>query len=127
MFINKDKKRMQSNSFIAPVTSLILKPSRITVNASEVINLTCETNPCNPNATIRWHIKEKVVTDQSIIRTVDADGNNGYIKTTSILQYTGDEKDNLADVYCTAMNLPNNTAKSEVYILDVKCKHVFFK
>lgn len=95
------------------------------MNARELINLTCEASPCYPKATIRWYIKEEEINDQSIIRTEDKDGNNDYyIQTTSFLQYTGDVGDNREEIYCTAINLPNRTVKSEAFVLDVQCKHI---
>lgn len=104
-----------------PVNSLTLKPNQITVNASELINLTCEASPCYPKATIRWYIKGEEIIDQSIIRTEDKGGNDDYnIQTTSFLQYTGDIGDNRANVYCTAINLPDQIVESEVNVLDVQ-------
>lgn len=112
-------------SLIVPVNSLTLKPNQITVNASELINLTCEASPCYPKATIRWYIKGEEIIDQSIIRTEDKGGNDDYnIQTTSFLQYTGDIGDNRANVYCTAINLPDQIVESEVNVLDVQCKHI---
>lgn len=104
----------------APVTSLSLSPDLITVNASEKINLTCITGPCNPEATIRWFKRGIDITSKSNIETKSASGLNSFFRTTSILQYTGEKEDNHAGVYCEAMNQIGPGVKSAVYTLNVK-------
>lgn len=104
--------------------SLTLSPYPITVNTSERIDLTCTTGLCNPEAAIRWFKGGEDITSKSVIEIKSAAGSNSFLRTTSILQYTAVKADNGAQLYCEATNQIGPSVKSEVYTLNVKCKHL---
>lgn len=110
---------------VAPVTSLTLTPKQLTVNAGEKLNLTCSTGLCNPAATIRWYKNGSDITSQSDIRNENKTGEDNFIISSSVLQYTGVPRDNLAAIFCTATNIGGSNISSKVQKLDVKCTYFF--
>lgn len=101
--------------------SLTLTPKLLTVNAGEKINLTCTTGLCNPAATFRWYKNGYDITVENELIHKNIVGDFNFIISSSVLQYTGYAGDNLADVFCRAMNIKGSNVTSEVRKLDVKC------
>ncbi|XP_062605655.1 synaptogenesis protein syg-2-like [Saccostrea cucullata] len=101
------------------VTSVTLTPTNITVDAGKQINLICQTDYCNPAASITWYKASYSVATPT---TVTTDTNsNGLYRTTSVLQYTGVPEDNGRQVYCNASNRPSwQNVGSNKYTLDIR-------
>lgn len=88
------------------------------------MNLTCVSSFCNPQASVTWYKGGVEINNDSIYSFTNE--NNGLYQTTSILQYTGVEKDNAKQVYCRASNLYNEMVESFKYKLNVICKFYYF-
>ncbi|XP_048773500.2 uncharacterized protein LOC125678831 isoform X6 [Ostrea edulis] len=101
-----------------PVSSVVLKPTRITVNIDEIVTLTCQTDFCNPPANITWYKASSDITSQA---TSTTETKNGYlVRTTSVLPYTGVAEDNDQEVHCAASNIPEQDVESMRYKLNVR-------
>lgn len=107
-------------TFTVPVSAVYLTSDQDAVNVGEPMTLTCETNYCNPQASIKWY-KGKYPISSGINITFDKD-QNSLQRTTSILMYTFNADDNGLQVHCNASNLLNRTVVSVNHTLDLKCK-----
>lgn len=106
--------------FTVPTKSVILNPTQVTVNTGKSITLTCQTDYCNPTANITWFKSSYDITSSSTSTTdVDSDG---FVRTTSVLQYTFVREDNGHQVHCTASNSDGQIVTSSLSTLDVRCK-----
>lgn len=107
--------------FTVPVKKVTFTYDKITVNVGQQINLTCQTDYCNPAAAITWYKESSPVMDSNfhISHTI---GQFDLIKTTSVFIYTGAKDDNMQNVFCKASNWPGVTVESVSYSLNVRCK-----
>lgn len=105
--------------FTVPVSSVTLTPTIIEVFAGQQMNLTCTTSYCLPPATITWHMSS---TDNINSSMNMSNSLNGLRKTNSYLQKSVNKSDNGKSVYCTASNIPGQSAKSLVHEVVAWCK-----
>ncbi|XP_052691736.1 uncharacterized protein LOC128169674 [Crassostrea angulata] len=102
-----------------PAKKVTFTYDKITVNVGQQINLTCQTDDCNPAAAITWYKESSPVMDSNfhISHTI---GQFDLIKTTSVFMYTGAKDDNMQNVFCKASNWPGVTVESVSYSLNVR-------
>eukprot|EP00105_Crassostrea_gigas_P033721 XP_011457195.1 PREDICTED: B-cell receptor CD22 [Crassostrea gigas] len=92
-----------------PVTYVTLTPTSITVIAGQKIDINCTTSYCIPQANITWYISSIDISRQSKFTT---DTNDGLVRTMSALSINLDKSDNGKQVYCTAINIPDQSVTS---------------
>lgn len=107
-------------TFTVPVSDVHLTSGQDAVNVGQPMTLTCQTNYCNPQASIKWY-KGTYPISSGIDIKFDKDTNN-LQRTTSILMYSFNADDNGLQVHCTASNSLDKTVVSENHTLDLKCK-----
>lgn len=107
--------------FTVPVKKVALTYDKITVNVGQQINLTCQTDECNPAADITWYKESSPVMDSNFHISYNI-GPFDLIKTSSVFMYTGAKDDNMQNVFCKTSNLPGVTVESVSYSLNVRCK-----
>lgn len=110
------------NLLTVPVSTLILSPTKLSVNSGKIIYLECQTNYCNPPSTIIWYINNEKIAGHVNI-TIDT-SSTGLSRTTSVLQYTAVTSDDGNLIFCTASNIEGLTITSTTNILDVRCECV---
>lgn len=101
-----------------PVSDVHLTSGQDAVNVGQPMTLTCQTNYCNPQASIKWY-KGTYPISSGIDIKFDKDTNN-LQRTTSILMYRFNADDNGLQVHCTASNSLDKTVVSENHTLDLK-------
>lgn len=110
------------NLLTVPVSTLILSPTKLSVNSGKIVYLECQTNYCNPPSTIIWYINNEKIAGHVNI-TIDT-SSTGLSRTTSVLQYTAVTSDDGNLIFCTASNIEGLTIRSTTNILDVRCECV---
>ncbi|XP_062592041.1 synaptogenesis protein syg-2-like isoform X5 [Saccostrea cucullata] len=113
-----ERSNLVNFNVLVSVTSVTLTPTNI-VDAGKQINLTCQTDYCNPAASITWYKASYIVaTPTTYTRDINS---NGFVRTTSVLQYTGVPEDNGQQLYCNASNRPSwQNVGSNKYTLDIR-------
>lgn len=104
----------------APVTSVTLIPTSITLISGQEMNLTCITSVSNPQANITWYKSSVDITSQSTSTTEDV---GGLARTISSLQGIVTKDDNGKRIYCRGSNTPNQAVTSNVQSINVLCKY----
>lgn len=92
----------------------------ITVVVGEKHRFTCITDFSRPGARIHWYIGEKNVTQKSQVRII-REGENS--KSSSMLNYTGNNVNHKQNIHCEAINIEGrNAVNSTELMIRIQCK-----